>query len=230
MKLLLYWNSWNVSKTSKGARFSSGYPAFRERAIRIKIPANDVENPTSMLSFTKALPSFLPSFLPSSSYLRSSASSHLTIRMKQRARAVSRKGGLGIFEMCLVATRDLSPEMRPIWPSSLLYALKTWRHCCHRGISCTLLSKLSRMWLVCHMINGRDLVPWKQELRSEIPANEWIQLLRTYLYIILGTNNHSTEPLGVQLKSLNGEVKSRRVSTGWWVVQSMKVHFHHNPD
>ena len=135
-----------------------------------------------MLSFTKALPSFLPSFFPSSSYLRSSASSHPTIRMKQRARAVSRKGGLSIFEMCLVATRDLSPEMRPIWPSSLLYALKTWRHCCHRGISCTLLSKLSRMGLVCHMLNGRDLVPWKQELRSEIPANEWIQLLRTNLY------------------------------------------------
>ena len=180
MKLLLYWNSWNVPKTSKGARFSSGYPAVRGRAIRIKIPANDVENPTSMLSFTKALPSFL---LPSSSYLRSSASSHPTIRMKkQRARAVSRKGGLSIFEMCLVATRDLSPEMRPIWPSSLLYVLKTWRHCCHRGISCTLLSKLSRMGLVCHMINGRDLVPWKQELRSEIPANEWIQLLRTNLH------------------------------------------------
>ena len=35
---------------------SAGYPAPRERTIRIKIPANDVENPTSMLSFTKALP------------------------------------------------------------------------------------------------------------------------------------------------------------------------------
>ena len=50
----------NVVNGSQCIKLSPGYPAPREKTIRIKIPANDVENPTSMLSFTKALPSPAP--------------------------------------------------------------------------------------------------------------------------------------------------------------------------